>query len=59
VVYTPNADDDAHSDCVTIGSASDAEIAPVRDWLMKMLRVLAPAELAALPAGCGNPIGPG
>lgn len=53
VVFTPNPDDSAHSDFVTFGTTDDQSLEPVRVWLQKVLRVIAPANLDPLVSSCG------
>lgn len=53
VVYTPLADDSAHSDLVTFQTTSDEELDPVRNWLMAGLRVVRGTDVVRLIEGCG------
>lgn len=53
-IYTPQATDMAHSDFVTYGTESDADIDPVRDRLRASLHVIQPTDIATKLTSCGK-----
>ena len=52
--YTPNGSDDAHSDLVTFGTSSDADVDEVRFWLQTKLRITKANNLQILISSCGR-----
>lgn len=54
--YTPFKDDPSHSDIVTFGTASDADVEQVRYWLQTTLRITSSANLHALVSSCGSSV---
>lgn len=56
VLYTPDpASNVAHSDFVTYQTITDSDLALVRDFLLKTLRVVEPNSVTVLIASCGSP----
>ena len=56
VVYSPSSTDDAHSDVITYQTVSDEDLDPVRNWLMKTLRVVKPQDIDVQISSCGRPL---
>jgi hypothetical protein len=52
--YTPNGSDNAHSDLVTFGTSSDADVDVVRSWLQTNLRITKANNLRVLISSCGQ-----
>lgn len=52
--YTPNGSDNAHSDLVTFGTSSDADVDVVRFWLQTKLRITKANNLHVLISSCGQ-----
>lgn len=52
--YTPTGNDNAHSDLVTFGTSSDADVDAVRFWLQTRLRVTKTNDLQILVSNCGS-----
>ncbi|WP_154073518.1 hypothetical protein [Bradyrhizobium erythrophlei] len=51
--FTPNIDDQAHSDLVTYGTSSDNDVDVVRHWLQTKLRITKANNLQVLVSSCG------
>lgn len=55
VVYSPLSTDAAHSNFVTYQTISNEDLDPVRNWLMKTLRVINPQCIDIQISSCGRP----
>jgi hypothetical protein len=52
--FTPNNDDNAHSDLVTYGTSSGTDVDVVRFWLQTKLRITNANSLDVLISNCGT-----
>jgi hypothetical protein len=52
--YTPDGGDNAHSDLITFGTSSDADVDVVRIWLQAKLRITKANNLHVLTSSCGQ-----
>jgi hypothetical protein len=52
--FTPNGNDNAHSDLITFGTTSDADVDEVRSWLQTKLRITKANNLHVLISTCGR-----